>query len=344
MKKTLLMVLAIPILGAACARGAAHEVANVPAIPVRVAPVTRSAVSLPIVGTGTLGAKDEIQLSFKVGGVIDRVTVDPGESVRAGQLLAELRLDEADATVSRAGAAYDNAARELTRAQRLYADSVVTLAQLQGAEAIAQATLADLATARFNQRYARIVAPSSGVILERKHEPGELVSPGAPVLALASRSRGNVFRVGLADRDVVRVRQGDRATVRFDAIPGKTFAGSVSQVGAAAQAGIGTYLVDIRLRDANGLVSDLVGSAEIFPARQGVATLVPLDALLEADGDRGTVYVLSADRRSAERRDVTIAFLAGDQVAVGRGLDSTDKVITRGAAYLRHGSAVEVIP
>jgi multidrug efflux system membrane fusion protein len=334
---------AVLVLLAGCAGGSAKEAPVESKVPVRLAAVTREAVSLPITAAGTLGAKEEIQLGFKIGGVIDRVLVDAGQDVRPGQLLAQLRLAEADAAVARAGAAAENAERELGRAQRLYTDSVVTLAQLQAVETAAEVARADLATARFNHQYARIVAPSAGVVLRRNHEPGELVDPGDAVLVLASRSRGNVFRVGLADRDVVRVRVGDSAVVRFEALPGREFEGRVSQVGAAAEAGTGTYLVDVQLPAARELVSDLVGTVEIQPASETSAILIPLDALLEADGDRGLVYTVGPDGRAVGRQ-VTIGFIAGDRVAIASGLDGTKSVITQGATNLRDGSAVEVVP
>src|SRR6266498_4478874 len=167
-----------------------------------------STITPPVIATGLLGPKEEIALSFKIGGVIARVLVDPGVRVSAGDTLAALDLSEIDAAVARAKSAADNAERDLARAQRLYADSVVTLAQLQDAETGTTAARSDLETARFNRRYALIIAPAAGVILRRDKEPGELAAPGAPVLVLGSTARGAVLRAGLADRDVVRVGLG----------------------------------------------------------------------------------------------------------------------------------------
>lgn len=328
---------------AACARTAAQPAPASDAVPVRVAPVVREAVTVPVVASGIFGAKEDIQLGFKVGGVIARVLVDPGQPVRAGQLLAELQQEEIAAAVSRAQAAADDADRQLLRARRLYADSVVTLAQLQGRETAARVARADLAVARFNRAHSRIVAPADGIVLRRNYQPGELVSAGAPVLTVASRARGDVFRVGLADRDVVRVQVGDSATVRFDALPGRTFSGTVTQVGAAAEPGVGTYLVDIRLRHAGGLVSDLIGTAKIYTPASGTADVIPVEALVEADGTRGVVYTLT-DEHTAERHEVTVGPLTGKRIAVLRGLVGDSLVITQGAAYVRDGGAVRVIP
>ena len=311
---------------------------------VRVAEITREALAPPVVATGTLGPKEEISLSVKIGGVIRQVRVDAGAIVRAGDTLAALDLSEIDAAVARAQSATDKSERDLARARRLYADSVVALAQLQDAETAAEVARADLETARFNRRYAVIVAPASGVILRRQAEPGELVAPGAPVLVLGSHARGVVLRVGLADRDVVRVARGDRAVVRFDALPEREFAGRVTEIAAAAEPGTGAYAVEIALPEAARLASGLVGQVEIRPSAGRSTTLVPIEALLEADGAEASVYALSADGGRAERRRVTVAFIVGDRVAVTRGLDSVGAVITDGAAYLDDSAAVRVVP
>jgi len=317
------------------------------------APVTVERIARPVTATGMLGPKEEVTLSFKVGGVIGRVLVDEGETVRAGDTLAILALSEIDAGVTRARSAAEKAERDLARARRLYADSVATLEQVQNAETARDVAGAELEAATFNRRYAVIVAPAAGVILRRSAEPGELVQPGTPILTLGSRSRGVVVRVALADRDVVRVRRGDRAAVRFDALPERALEGTVTEIAAAADPMTGTYRVDVAVpraaalgpdRGGPGLASGLVGRVEIRPGAAPPLAIVPVEAVLEADGSHATVFALSADGRRAERRAVTIAFLTGDRVAVIAGLEGVRAVVTEGAAYLDDGAAVRVQP
>jgi RND family efflux transporter MFP subunit len=311
---------------------------------VRVAEISEQSITRAVTATGTLGSKEEIALSFKIGGVVRDLRVDPGASVHAGETLAALELGEIDAAVSRARSAAEKAERDVTRARRLYADSVFTLAQRQDAETGADVARADLETVLFNRRYAVIVAPAAGVILSRRAEPGQLVTPGTTILVLGSRARGSVVRIGLADRDAVRVRRGDRATVRFDALPGREFPGTVSEISAAAEAGTGTYPVEIGITGADGLGSGLVGQVEIRPGAGQRTTLIPVEALLEADGSSATVYVLSADGARAERRRVTVGFLTDNRAAIAAGLEGARRVITDGAAYLQDGARVKVIP
>src|SRR5688572_12035270 len=185
-----LVVLAV----SACDRGNAQNARPDDLVPVRAVPVVQENVARPISVSGTLGPKEEIGLSFKIGGIVQGIAVNAGDVVRAGQLLAALDVREIDAAVARAGSAAAKAERDLARARKLYADSVVTLSQLEDSETAAQIARADLEAVRFNRRYATIVAPADGVILRRDSEPGETLLPGAQVLVLGSRERGTVMR------------------------------------------------------------------------------------------------------------------------------------------------------
>jgi RND family efflux transporter MFP subunit len=272
--------------------------------------------------------------------------VDEGDAVRAGQTLASLDLREIDAALARARSGAAKAERDLDRARRLYADSVVALAEFQDSETAHEVAQADLETAAVNRRYAVIVAPANGVVLRRAAEPGENISAGATVLVVGSRGarHGHVLEIGLADRDAVSVRKDDPAVARFDALPGREFAGRVARIGAAANPVTGTYEVEIALDDAGALAAGLVGRVAVRPARGAPAKLIPIEAVLEADGTEATVYALSADGTRAERRRVTVAFIEGDRVAVAGGLEGVSRVLTDGAAYLDNGAAVRVAP
>jgi RND family efflux transporter MFP subunit len=317
--------------------------ADAPAL-VRTAPVSDTTLARPVIATGTVAPDKEIALGFKIGGVIARIGVDEGDRVRAGQTLASLDLREIDAGLAKARSGAAKAARDLARAQRLYTDSVVTLAQLQDAQTGDEVARSDVEAASVNRRYAVIVAPGDGVVLRRTAEPGENVAPGAPVLTVGTRGAGNVLEVGLADRDVVSLRKGDPASVRFDALSGRTYSGHVSRIGAAADPGTGTYGIEIALDHADGLAAGLVGRVEIRPSESAPARLVPVEAVLEADGDEATVFTLSPDGRRAERRRVTVGFIDGDRVAIAKGLEHVTQVLTDGAAYLDSGSSVRVQP
>jgi multidrug efflux system membrane fusion protein len=257
-------------------------------------------------------------------------------------VLATIAMPEIDAAVSKAEAALAKAERDAARARRLAADSVTTRTQVDDAETALQVARADWESARFNRRYAVITAPAAGTVLRRMGKAGELVSPGASVLTLASAGRGTVFRASVADRDLVRMADGDAASVRLDAYPGRTFKATVLEKGAAPSPTTGAYVVTLALPDAAGLPSGLVGQASIATRGGERVRLVPMEALVEADGLDGTVYVLAGDSTTAEKRRVTIAFVGERQLGIASGLDGASAVVTDGAPYLRDGETVTV--
>jgi multidrug efflux pump subunit AcrA (membrane-fusion protein) len=86
-----------------------------------------------------------------------------------------------------------------------------------------------------------------------------------------------------------------------------------------------------------------VGRAEVAAGGEDPVTLVPVESVVEADGERAVLYVLGADQK-AVRREVRVAFVDGARVGVRGGLDGAATVITDGAAYLSDGDAVRVVP
>ncbi|MES2521411.1 MAG: efflux RND transporter periplasmic adaptor subunit [Gemmatimonadota bacterium] len=317
-------------------------------VPVATALVVSDQAADPVIATGTFGSRDDIPLAFKTGGVIARVTVDQGQLVRRGQTLAALDTREIDALVAKATVAWDKATRDEARVARLFTDSVATRTQWQDAQSARDAAAADLAAARVNRDYAIIVAPQDGVILQRVATAGSNIGAGSPVLTLGGAARGRVLKAGLADRDALRVKVGDAATVRFDALPGRTFSGAVTLLAGSADPRTGTYTVELALRDANGLPAGLVGRAEIATRTTGTATMVPVDALVEADADSAVVYTVAGNNAPgdsvsvAKAHRVRISGVHGDRAAV-TGIPEGASVITRGAPYVSDGSRVRVV-
>jgi membrane fusion protein, multidrug efflux system len=358
-RRAALTLVATLLLGSltACSRAGEAQPQSVAttAVPVRVAPLggVQPALAGSMTVTGTLSGKEEVALAFKVGGVISRVAVDPGQTVRAGQVLAELRPTEIAAQVANAREGKQKAERDLARVTKLYADSVATLEQLQDARTGLQLAENAVRMAQFNADYAVIRAPGDGVVLARMAEPGQVVAPGAPVLTVRRSGRGMIIRVGLPDRDAVRVTLGDRATVRFDAVPGREFAARVTQRAAAATPGSGDYAVELTLSEsASTLPSGLVAHVTLqsaTPSRAAASThiTVPLDALVDADGDSAAVFVLRADRKSVSRRAIKLADIPGAlqtaQVTVVTGLDGSETVVVAGMSRLIDGTAVSVV-
>ncbi|MBK6350831.1 MAG: efflux RND transporter periplasmic adaptor subunit [Proteobacteria bacterium] len=341
-------VVAVAALLGACGAEKRADTADTQPAAVRAVPVASVAVTAQTRAVGVLAPRDEIRLAFKVGGVVDSVRVESGDIVRKGQVLAELKRAEVDAAVSQAAEGVEKARRDLERARQLRIDEVATEEQVQDLTTAYNVARSNVDAARFNARFARIEAPVDGIVFERMAEGGELVPPGQPVIVLGSTASGWVVRVGLADRDAVRVESGAPAQVTFDAFPGRAFEGRVTRIGAAANRVTGTFEVEIEVqpqgaRFARGLVAKVALPLSPLPDVASNATVVPVTALVDADGQRATVYVLDREKNVARRKDVTLGPLLGERVIVTAGLVTGEPVITDGAAWLTDGRSVRVV-
>lgn len=312
-------------------------------VPVEVVALSLSKETIPIEAGGTIGAKEEAKLSFKIGGIIDGVYANEGRYVRKGTVVARLKTTEIDAQVRKAEQAKEKLQRDLDRVKKLYAEQAATLEQVEGLTTALEVASSDLEIAGFNQAYAKITAPVSGRIVKRFAEPGELIGPGSPVFLMIGEGSGSyVLRVGVADRDVLSLALGDRAEVRLDAYEGATVPASVTEIAAAADPRTGTFEVELTLNgQGKTLRNGFVGRASIFPSRQATHYRLPLDALVEGEGRNVRIFYPDANGK-AVAKTVRFTHLLDDEFVVPEAeLAGISEVITRGAAYLAEGTSIK---
>lgn len=318
--------------------------------PVRVALATAGPATPTIRSHGLIANRNEIRLAFKIGGIVRELAVEEGTQVRRGQKLAVLERAEIDAQVEQARQEHEKAHRDLNRGKRLHADQVISLEQLQDLRTRAAMAAAALEAARFNRTHAEIVAPRNGTILRKFAEEREMVSAGTPVLVLGTHDDGYVVTAGLADREIVQVRHGDAAQIRLDALPDAVLTGAVTQIASAAEPSGGLFRIEVSLAPSElPLRSGMVARLAIVPssAYAGERIYIPIGAIIEGRGNDAHVFVLEPDTKDtanaqARRREVRIAFIEGEHVALAEGLSAGEQVITDGAAYLEDGETVHV--
>lgn len=312
-----------------------------PGTPVVLAAPESAATALPVPAIGRLERADEATLAFLAAGVIERIEVDIGDRVRRGQLLARLTPTALEASVTQAEATLAQARREVERAQSLRDRQLVPQQQLDDARTGVEVAAAALTQARFVARYGRIVAAADGVVLARLAEPGEVVAAGTPVLKLSGQGGGWRLRTQVADRDGLRLKSGDTARVRLDALAGD-WPAVVERVGGEVDAQSGGVAVDLALvgldeARAALLKSGLIARAWIeAAATTGLA--VPTSALVAVDEGRGRLFV--ADEGRAAAREVLLGEVGVTRVQVLEGLAPTDRVVVEGAAYLDEGETL----
>jgi membrane fusion protein, multidrug efflux system len=310
---------------------------------VKVAVISHEKMSFPIRSSGLIVSAKEVKLSFKTGGVIAALYADDGARVKKGELLATLNLSEIEAQVTQVKNGYDKAIRDFNRAKNLYSDSVVTLEQLQNAETAMNVAKANMEIAVFNMNHSKISAPDDGVILKRLVESNEIISPGYPVFIFGTTGKSWKIKAGLSDRDFVRIMPGDSARVFLDAYPGTNFYAVVSQMGESANPRTGTYEIELDMQQTNNrLASGFVANLEIYPSQAETYYRIPIEALVEAEGQSGYVYTVT-DSLKTKKIKVDIAGITGSSVAVLGSFGNITEVVTDGVAYLSEGEHVIIV-
>jgi RND family efflux transporter MFP subunit len=326
-----------------------------PIRPVRVAEVVEAGGGEEVSLSGTIEAQDSINLAFRVGGQLIERTVNVGDRVEAGQIVARLdpvtaqnAVDAARANVAAAMARLVEARNTIARYEPMLERGFVARQQFDravetrnAAEAQVEAAEAQLRSAENQLSFTKLVADAAGTVTARGAEPGEVVAAGQTVVQLA-REGG---------RDAVfdfppRVKDALTADTRVDVVsstdPGLRSTGRVREISPQADPVTRTFKVRVGLADpptAMRLGSSVTGKVSVGGA-SGLA--VPAAALTRADGQPAVWVVDPAEGRVALRNIAVIAYEL-DTVLVEHGVTPGDLVVTAGVQSLRPNQPVRLL-
>lgn len=301
---------------------------------------------------GVIAAEVETTLGFQTSGRIESRPVNLGDTVTAGQVLAtldQITLAEdvaaAEAAERAATAKADFAAQSLARVEELHARGVApvaTLEQVQAKTAAARAQLeaarADLARARDAARFGTLTAPSGGVVSLVLAEPGTVVSPGTPVLRLATEA-GREAVIDVPEEVLAVLPEAARFRIEPRGEGGQTVAGRLRLIEPVAGASTRAHRLRIAL-SAEGakmrLGTLVTARLDRTPGQPGEALLsLPREAVFERDG-QPMVWRLDGERR-ARAVPVEPGATIGTRVVIAAGLAEGDEVVTRGIGSLEEG-------
>ena len=336
--------------GAADAGGG--EAAAVPSVTVVIP--GRVSVEAAIAANGTIAARREMPVGVAgEGGQVERVLVEPGQWVGAGQTLAvidrsvqsqqaaslaaQIRVAQADANLAQA---------ELERAEALVSRGFISKADMDRKRAtrdaanarvrVAQAQYAE-ATAR-NARL-NIVAPAAGLVLTRQVEPGQIVGAGSVVLFRMARGGEMEMLAQMAEADLARVRVGTRATVT----PVGTdveIPGQVWQVSPVIDMDTRQGTVRIAIPYSSVLRPGGFADARLV---SGTAELPLLPESAVQSGPEGNYVLIVGKDNKIERKPVKVGAVSDAGVSIASGLTGNERVVTLAGAFLNVGDTVKPV-
>jgi RND family efflux transporter MFP subunit len=341
---SLMIIAIVPIVIQSCIDGKSATSAipkTSEPIPVKVVKLEKTSSNSQITASGQVTTEDETLLAFKTSGVVDKVFVKEGDHVRKGQLLASLDLTEINAFVAQARHNVEKMQRDFHRVNNLYKDSVATLEQLQNVETALSVAKEQLQAATFNRSFSEIHAQANGYVLRKFVNAGQVVGVGDPILLTNSASQGAwILKVGVSDKEWSAVRIGDKATVTLDAFDKKVFRASVTRKSETADPQTGVFTVELQLNSEYAkLATGMFGAATIHSSEKRSSWIVPYEAVLDANGAEGFVFITS-DNKTAKKQSVVIESFNGTSMRIINGLENADALIVSGSAYLSDNSPI----
>lgn len=294
---------------------------------------------------GTVAYRRELQLGFTTGGKTSFIRVQEGQHVAAGLALASLDTTVVQAELAQALAERERAAVTYSRTSALAAKGWVNRKDLDGARTALLSADARVRAAQFQRSSATIYAPSSGVVLARMAEPGQVVEAGRPILSFGDKSSGLVIRGAVTGSDASRVVIGSVAVVTINASNPLVLSGKVIEVGGKADATTGTFLVEVALPPGSGVRSGQVGTIRLQPesaVQAGSKASIPLEALFSARGGEGFVLVYDQMAGKVYNRKVVLGDLSDSQVEVRDGLRIGEIVAVSHGGTVSNGQSVRV--
>lgn len=318
---------------------------------VTAAPLERVELTRTIAMNGSVYAWQDVIISSEVGGYrVAEVLVDVGDRVRKGQRLVSLStaLLEAEvatkqATLKQREAELMNAQSSLDRGQSLGARNLLSKADLDqllseqlASQSRLEAARADLETSQLRLKFSEVVAPDDGVITSRTVTVGQIAQAGNEMLRMLRNGRvewrGEAPETRLED---LAPGQGVSVTTA----DGTPFHGTIRVVSPTISANDRTAIVYVDLPADDRLRPGMYAHGEIAIGT-GPAYMVPLESVVSADG-YSYVFVLSEDNVVARRRIETGA-LHDDSIEVVGGLEAGERIVIKGAGFLKDGDRVSV--
>ena len=285
--------------------------------------------------SSTVQANVVNNIASQAAGRIRKLNVEVGDFVEKGQVLAEMdraQLDQAALTLK-------NNETELERIKALYEEGGVSQSDYETAELtynVSKSTYDNLLENTV------LIAPVDGVITARNYDSGDMYAMSSPIYTLQQITPVKML-VPISEMDYTKVKQGDKVSLTVDAIPGRTFSGSVVRVYPVIDASSHTFNAEVHVANTDRAIRPGMYARVTVTFGINDSVVLPDTAVLKQQGSGvRTVFVLNSDN-TVEARVVTLGLHFDGNYEILSGLEEGETVVVTGNSSLNEGDKVEVV-
>lgn len=308
-------------------------------IKVTILPVQQSNRLQELSYSGSIEPENIAQVGFAVPGVINNITVQEGQMVTQGQLLATIDATEYANALSIADAGLEQAEDMFKRLSELYqkgslpekdyVDIKTKVAQARANKSINAKRIAD----------SRLYAPMSGIVTAKLVERGSTAAPGIPAFTIV-KTAIVYAKVAVPESEVGKLKTGMNATV-FVPTLGDSAKGKIHIINPQGDASSKSYAVKILLNNNDRkLLPGMIANVSITPGNNEDIISIPATSVIR-DADDITYVFVANDQHKAIRKRISVGTITGNQeVVVKEGLRIGDRVVIAGQSRLKDGTAI----
>jgi membrane fusion protein, multidrug efflux system len=348
MRKLILLPLTLlsPLVVGGCGSPAPEARAPEPgerAIPVAAVELAPRDLSLRLELTGSIQPIREVRVAARMSGILREVAVEEGRRVATGTVMARFDVAEQQAELNRARTVLKNVEASYRRARELRDRQLVSQMDYEQALADMQVARSEVELWETRTGLGTVRATSAGVVTQKFVEAGDAVPSGEPLFVVAD-VRTLVVRVGVTDAHAAGFTVGQPARITVDAMPGRTWEGTIRRIFPSADPDTRLHPVEFALApggDGPPPAPGYMARVRIDADSRPDVLAVPNEALLASAGQSPFVYVVEDER--LVRREVVPGASRGDWTEMVEGLAAGDLVVASNPGSLRGGMLVHVI-
>ena len=301
---------------------------------VKVQPAAKQEVKQDGSYSATVQAFAVNNIAPQSGGRIQKINVEVGDYVGKGQILAEMdrvQLDQAKLRLS-------NAETELGRLKQLYEQGGLAQSDYEAAELnynVSKSTYDNLVENTI------LRSPITGVVTARYYDRGDMYGMASPIFTVQQITPVKIL-VGISEGDYTKVSKGDKVTLSVDALPGKTFSGTIKRIYPTIDPMTHTVNVEVQVPNTDRQLRPGMYAKVNVTFGHNRSIVVPDAAVVRLQGS-GQRNVFVVEDGIAVQKEVSLGRHFDGQYEILSGLEEGEQVVVKGGSALRNGAQVEVI-
>lgn len=295
--------------------------------------------------SSTVEAENVVTIASRMSGLIIEMNAREGDRVSPGDILLRFDIAEQEAELERARAELELATAVYNRNRTLFEREAVSSAEYEEARANKRISESEVTLLDTRVRFGTVRASGDNdvVVLRRYVERGDAVSANEPLFRVADLSR-LVVRVGIPERDVVALYEGQQTELKIDAFPDQSFRGTIQRIYPSSDENSRLFTVEITLpaeQKDQVIRPGYLARVSMDADRREDVLAVPSESLLASEREERFVYVINDENR-LERRDVVTGIERRNWTQILEGLEAGERVVGANPSNLREDLLVNI--